>query len=159
MQYPRDASSDAKRVSPLQSGSEDKTAAICKDALVAAQRSVLPERSAEQLKEQNVEVLADLEIASSGTTSAEKEMPVPVSRLTQKKRCHRQLPFGDDQGDHEAAVSYRKLLFHLTLFIMPKYTTLFAYASCPMTEMQFGKGYFHLGSNGLSLYTIFLLLI
>ncbi|XP_077513176.1 uncharacterized protein LOC144124418 [Amblyomma americanum] len=61
--------------------------------------------AAEELKEQEVEVLMEWETDSSGTISAEEEMPIPVSPPMRKKPCHRQLPFDRNQSDREAAVA------------------------------------------------------
>ncbi|KAK8776641.1 hypothetical protein V5799_030015 [Amblyomma americanum] len=64
------------------------------------------EMAAEQLREQ--EVLMEWETGSSGTISAEEEIPIPVSPPMQKKPCHRQLPFDRNQSDREAAVNFKK---------------------------------------------------
>ncbi|XP_077495052.1 uncharacterized protein LOC144106188 [Amblyomma americanum] len=61
--------------------------------------------AAEQLKEQEVEVLMEWETDSSGTISAKEEIPIPVSPPMRKKPCHRQLPFDRNQSDREAAVA------------------------------------------------------
>ncbi|KAK8772590.1 hypothetical protein V5799_024167 [Amblyomma americanum] len=78
VQYLCDASSVAEIAGPSQSDSEGTNTAICKDPPLAEQHSVSPEEmAAEQLKEQDV--LVEWETGSSGTISAEEEIPIPVS--------------------------------------------------------------------------------
>ncbi|XP_077486829.1 uncharacterized protein LOC144098190 [Amblyomma americanum] len=102
VQHLCDAGSAAEIAGPSQSDSEGTTTA----PPLAEQQSVSPEEvAAEQLKEQEVEVLMEWETDSSGTISAEEEMPIPVSPPMRKKPCHRQLPFDRNQSDREAAVA------------------------------------------------------
>ncbi|KAK8778242.1 hypothetical protein V5799_020418 [Amblyomma americanum] len=72
--------------------------------------------AAEQLKEQ--EVLKEWETGSSGTISAEEEIPIPASPPMQKKPCHWQLPFDRNQSDREAAHSEQKGQFDLLLCVL-----------------------------------------
>ncbi|XP_077507061.1 uncharacterized protein LOC144135444 isoform X1 [Amblyomma americanum] len=102
VQHLCDAGSAAEIAGPSQSDSQGTTTA----PPLAEQHSVSPEEmAAEELKEQEVEVLMEWETDSSGTISAEEEMPIPVSPPMRKKPCHRQLPFDRNQSDREAAVA------------------------------------------------------